>query len=93
MKKKGQENMPASNDPAAVIAHALRRKFAHNIFQDSPGNNLMERNCMYNVWYYEGQGPNPTLGITWNCVHTTSKRTSLYVHTYSFIGLVHYEPT
>ena len=38
MKKKGQENIEAaSNDPAAVIAQALRRKFAHNVFQDSPG--------------------------------------------------------
>ena len=25
------------DDPAAVIAHALRKKFSHRIFQDSPG--------------------------------------------------------
>ena len=38
MRKKDQENRePASNDPAAVIAQALRRKFAHHVFQDSPG--------------------------------------------------------
>lgn len=38
MKKRDQDSQePASTDPAAVIAQALRRKFAHNVFQDSPG--------------------------------------------------------
>lgn len=38
MRRKDQVNMePASNDPAAVIAQALRRKFANRMFQDSPG--------------------------------------------------------
>ncbi|XP_003386870.1 PREDICTED: mitochondrial fission regulator 1-like [Amphimedon queenslandica] len=27
---------PSMDDPAAVIAHALRKKFSHRIFQDSP---------------------------------------------------------
>ena len=27
----------ADNDPGAIIAQALRRKFAHRVFQDSPG--------------------------------------------------------
>ena len=26
-----------STDPGAIIAQALRRKFAHQVFQDSPG--------------------------------------------------------
>lgn len=25
------------NDPASVIAHALRKKFSHRVFKDSPG--------------------------------------------------------
>ena len=38
MRRKDQDNCePASNDPAAVIAQALRRKFANRMFQDSPG--------------------------------------------------------
>ena len=38
MKRKDQiDREPASNDPAAVIAFALRRKFANKMFQDSPG--------------------------------------------------------
>ena len=38
MRRRDQENVePASNDPAAVIAQALRRKFANRMFQDSPG--------------------------------------------------------
>ena len=41
-KRDPDSSQPASNDPAAVIAQALRRKFAHNVFQDSPGM------CMYN---------------------------------------------
>lgn len=42
MKKRDQDSRePASNDPAAVIAHALRRKFAHNVFQDSPGTYMI----------------------------------------------------
>ena len=38
MRRKDQENCePASNDPGAIIAQALRRKFANRMFQDSPG--------------------------------------------------------
>ena len=39
MRRRDRDNVdPASNDPAAVIAQALRRKFANRIFQDSPGS-------------------------------------------------------
>ena len=44
-KKDPDSRVPASNDPAAVIAHALRRKFAHNVFQDSPGTSELRIAC------------------------------------------------
>lgn len=34
------------DDPAAVIAHALRKKFSHRIFQDSPG---LRNRCVFIV--------------------------------------------
>lgn len=46
MKKRDQDSQePASTDPGAVIAQALRRKFAHNVFQDSPGTYVMHYAC------------------------------------------------
>ena len=44
----------ASNDPGAIIAQALRRKFAHQVFQDSPGkHNLAQHtvwlNCHFSI--------------------------------------------
>ena len=37
MKRRDQvDREPACNDPAAIIAQALRRKFANKMFQDSP---------------------------------------------------------
>lgn len=33
--KGGREADP--NDPASIIAHALRKKFSHRVFKDSPG--------------------------------------------------------
>ena len=35
----------ASNDPAAIIAQALRKKFSHKVFQDSPG-----KFAQYIIW-------------------------------------------
>ena len=32
--------VPADSDPAAIIAHALQRKFSHSVFRDSPGEQL-----------------------------------------------------
>ena len=30
-------SVPVDNDPAAIIAHALQRKFSHSVFSESPG--------------------------------------------------------
>lgn len=32
-----EHHQPTTDDPAAIIAQALRRKFSHKVFQDSPG--------------------------------------------------------
>ena len=40
LRKVQETREAASNDPAAIIAQALRKKFAHNVFQDSPGTVL-----------------------------------------------------
>ena len=50
MRRKDRVNCePASNDPAAIIAQALRRKFANRMFQYSPGTvkplNRGQLNC------------------------------------------------
>ena len=37
MRKLQERQQPASDDPAAIIAQALRKKFSHKVFQDSPG--------------------------------------------------------
>jgi hypothetical protein len=44
MRRKDRVNCePASNDPAAIIAQALRRKFANRMFQDSPDKENLDR--------------------------------------------------
>ena len=37
MRKKPLSREPSMDDPAAIIASALRKKFSHRVFQDSPG--------------------------------------------------------
>ena len=38
LKTKSQNtSVPIDSDPAAIIAHALQRKFSHSVFSDSPG--------------------------------------------------------
>lgn len=38
LKTKSQnDSVPPDSDPAAIIAHALQRKFSHSVFSDSPG--------------------------------------------------------
>ena len=37
LRKLQAHQQPASDDPAAIIAQALRKKFSHKVFQDSPG--------------------------------------------------------
>ena len=37
LRKLQECQQPASDDPAAIIAQALRKKFSHKVFQDSPG--------------------------------------------------------
>lgn len=37
MRKKPLAQEPLVDDPAAIITNALRKKFSHRVFQDSPG--------------------------------------------------------
>ena len=37
MRKKPLPQEPLVDDPASIIASALRKKFSHRVFQDSPG--------------------------------------------------------
>lgn len=51
-----RQQEPSMEDPAAVIAHALRKKFSHKIFQDSPGLLFMLSHyvCIdWHLWWYE----------------------------------------
>ena len=38
----------ADNDPASIIALALRKKFAHKVFQDSPGK-IVQRGFSFHL--------------------------------------------
>ena len=45
-------SVPADSDPAAIIAHALQRKFSHSVFKDSPGQqplNASSTHCEWNL--------------------------------------------
>lgn len=48
---------PSTDDPAAIIAHALRKKFSHRIFQDSPDKENLDSS--YNE--FDSPGPSKVL--------------------------------
>ena len=55
-------SVPADSDPAAIIAHALQRKFSHSVFKDSPGQQPL--NASSTLWM--------KFVDTWNNLYRTS---------------------
>lgn len=41
LRPKDRNQDAVNSDPGAIIAQALRRKFAHQVFQDSPGKSYL----------------------------------------------------